>query len=136
MRFLPAIVAGFLGAVASACEGTTLDFWHTYKHAKTGELHYAFHLAEYKRGLFWGSCGPSTKSLRWSFNFDLAGDGPVYRIEQITITNDDGKPVQVVSGQIVTDVKRRTARITIDVAQSGATNKFAGNGEYRINIAH
>ncbi len=129
------ILAALLLMGRSAGAGTTLDFWHSYRHAKTAQTHYGFHLADYKRGLFWGSCGPSTKSLRWSFNFDLAGDGPIYQAEQITISDDDAKALKVVSGQVVTDLKRGTASIAIQVEQSGTTNKFVGNGEYRIKKA-
>jgi hypothetical protein len=66
--------------------GTTLDFWHSYVRAQTQETHFGFHLSQYKRGLFWGSCGPSTKSLQWSFTFDLAGDGPIYATGQFSVS--------------------------------------------------
>src|SRR5580765_4843427 len=72
----------------SLVAGTTLDSWHSYVHAQTRERHYGFHLAQCKRGIFWGSCGPSTKSLQWSFTFDLAGDGPVYDAKRISISDD------------------------------------------------
>jgi hypothetical protein len=123
----------FMGAPAFA--GTELDFWHSYGHAPGSQTHYAFHLAEYKRGLFFGSCGLSTKSLQWSFNFDLAGDGPVYPAPQLSLSDDNGKAVRVISGQVVTDAKRGTATIAIEIESAGATNKFVGNGEYRIKKA-
>jgi hypothetical protein len=119
----------------SAYAGTRLDFWHSYVHAGDHQMHYSFHLTQYKRGLFWGSCGPSTKSLQWSFTFDLAGDGPVYSSEQITVSDDNGKPARIVSGQVVRDPKRDQASIAIELERAGITNKFIGNGKYRINKA-
>jgi hypothetical protein len=83
--------------------------------------------------LFWGSCGPSTKSIQWSFNFDLAGLGPIYSQRQFTVSDDDGKTLNVVSGQVVTDLQRMTAKVDLEIASSGRTNKFVGNGDYRIH---
>ena len=132
-RIAPGLVVLLIAANIFA--GTTLDFWHSYVHAQTGQTHHGFHLAKYKRGLFWGSCGPSTKSLQWSFNFDLAGGGPIYSSEQLSVSDDDGKQVHVISGQITTDLKRSTAKIAIVIESAGITNKFIGNGEYRIHEA-
>lgn len=119
--------------VANVPAATTLDFWHSYVHAQTHENHYGFHLKQYKRGLFWGSCGPSTTSLQWSFTFDLAGDGPVYSNRQFTVSDDNGKALHIVSGRKVTDMKRPVAKIDIEIETAGRTNKFIGNGEYRIH---
>jgi hypothetical protein len=113
---------------------TKLDFWHAYRHAQAHETHYGFHLTAYKRGLFWGSCGPSTKSQQWAFTFDLAGDGPIYTNDQFSVSDDNGKAVPVVAGQVRTDMKRRVARIDIEVESAGHTNKFVGNGEFRIQL--
>jgi hypothetical protein len=127
------VISGFTFVAASAFAATKLDFWHSYVHAQTKERHYSFHLAEYKRGLFWGSCGPSTKSLQWAFSFDLAGDGPVYSTRQFSVSDDNGKVVPIAFGQVATDVKRHTVKIDIEVVNGGLTNKFIGNGEYRIH---
>jgi hypothetical protein len=118
--------------VANVRGGTVLDFWHTYTHAQTRQAHYSFHLAHYKRGLFWGSCGPSTKSQQWAFSFDLAGEGPAYPSSAISVSDDNGKALRVVSGQVTKDVKRARAKIEIEVESGGSTNKFIGNGEYAI----
>ncbi len=120
-------------AATSVLAATKLDFWHSYVHAQTHETHYGFYVSRYKRGLFWGSCGPSTKSQQWSFTFDLAGAGPVYASKQCSVSDDNGKSVPVVAGQVVTDMKRHTAKIDIEVESAGRTNKFVGNGEYPIN---
>ena len=120
-------------AANSLLAGTTLDFWHSYVHAKSQERHYSFHLAQCKRGLFWGSCGPSTKSLQWSFTFDLAGDGPIYDAKSISLSDDNGKALRVASGQVTTSAKRSIAKIALTVENEGHTNTFVGNGEYRIH---
>jgi hypothetical protein len=130
-----ALVVALLLSARSALAGVTLDFWHSYIHAQTHQTHFNFHVAKYKRGLFWGSCGLSTKSLEWSFNFDLAGDGPVYIGQQITVSDDNGKPAHVAAGRVVTDRKRLAAKIEIEIDSGGSTNKFIGNGEYRIKRA-
>jgi hypothetical protein len=46
--------------------------------------------------------------------------------------DDNGKSLHVASGQVVTDLKRLVAKISIEVESAGRTNKFIGNGEYRI----
>jgi len=110
----------------------TLDFWHSYVPPQTGRTNYSFDLTDYKRGLFWGSCGPSTKSLQWLTHSNLAGDGTNYSSEQISLADDNGKPVKIISGQIITDAKHGKATINIEIEQAGTTNKFIGNGEYKI----
>jgi hypothetical protein len=82
--------------------------------------------------LFWDSCGPSTKSLQWAYTFNLAGNGTNYSSEQIALTDDNGKSIKIISGQITTDAKCKKATVDIDIEQAGTTNKFIGNGEYKI----
>jgi hypothetical protein len=134
MKFLAVWVAvAALTVATSAFAGTTLDFWHSYVHAQDQQRHYGFHLAQYNRGLFVGSCGLSTKSLRWSFTFDLAGDGPAYDGNKISIADDNGKPVHIISGEVTLDAKRSSAKFQLQIESAGATNTFVGNGEYRIH---
>jgi len=132
MLLTPIAIWGVLLFSTPVFAGTTLDFWHSYVHAKNAQTHYGFHLSQYKRGIFLGSCGFNTRSLRWSYNFDLAGDGPIYDARKLTVSDDNAQRVNVVSGQIVTDLKRGTIRISIEIEHAGSTNKFIGNGEYRI----
>ncbi len=127
-----ALIIGSLAIPGNVHAATVLDFWHSYKHAQTHQIHYSFHLSKYKRGLFLGSCGPSTKSQQWSFSFDLAGEGPTYSNEDFTVSDDNGKPLRVVSGQVTTDLKRGRASIQCEVEIRGSTTKFVGNGEYKI----
>lgn len=125
-----------LSAATNAQAGTELDFWHSYTHQPSGVTHFSFHIANYKRGLFFGSCGPSTRSLQWEYDVDLAGAGPVYKGEQITL-RQEGKQVPVASGTISVDAQQQHATIDLRTTQpgtnspAGATN-FLGNGTHRI----
>ena len=110
---------------------TKLDFWHSYIHQPSGVVHYSFQIAHYKRGLFFGSCGPSTRSLQWEYDIDLAGKGPVYQKEQVAITSE-GKPVEVRSGNITVSPKAGEAAINLRVRLSGAELEFMGNGTHAI----
>ena len=125
--------------VASLCcciradADTKLDFWHSYTHTQTQQIHYGFNLTNSKHGLFWGPCGPSTESIQWGYRFDLTGDGPIYSPTEISVEEDVGlKKMRVVTGQIETDLKSSTVTIRIEVEQAGVTNKFIGNGTYAI----
>jgi hypothetical protein len=125
----------FLGAAATAQAGTELDFWHSYTHQPSGAVHFSFHIANYKRGLFFGSCGPSTRSLQWEYDMDLAGPGPRYTSEQITVTRE-GKRVVVAAGTISVDPKQRHATIDLRTAPGNsqtAAVDFVGNGTHRIH---
>ncbi len=117
---------------ANAGAGTSLDFWHSYTPPETGQKHYSFHLVNYKRGLFFGSCGLATRSQQWAFQFDLGGEGLRYGPEQISLSNEDGKQIHIVSGQISIDPKQTRALIALEIEQAGATNHFGGNGNYPI----
>ena len=110
---------------------TKLDFWHSYIHQPSGVIHYSFQIANYKRGIFFGSCGPSTRSLQWEFDIDLAGKGPTYSNDQIKITSD-ANPVEVVSGTITIGADQRDAKITLRVKVSGSELQFPANGTHRI----
>jgi hypothetical protein len=119
--------------------GTELDFWHSYVHQADGATHFSFHIANYKRGLFFGSCGPSTRSLQWGYDVDLAGPGPRYTADQITL-RVDGKPVSIASGTIAVDLNQQQATIQLQITQSGTnqpvtSTNFPGNGTHRISKA-
>src|SRR6516162_9829291 len=115
-RKMKRLVLGFLSRLilgacalffwtASTRAETKLDFWHSYKHQPSGVIHYSFQIANYKRGLFFGSCGPCTRSLQWEYDIDLAGAGPIYQKDQIKITSET-KNVDVISGSVRVDSKR------------------------------
>jgi len=119
------------GLLPRANAETKLDFWHSYLHQPSGIVHYSFHIANYKRGLFFGSCGPSTRSLQWEYNVDLAGTGPTYGRDRISITSE-GKPVDIVSGTVVIDREQKTAAVTLQVNFGNSTNSFKANGVYPL----
>jgi hypothetical protein len=133
------LIACFLSLAPQASAGTELNFWHSYVHHPSGVTHFSFHIANYKRGLFFGSCGPSTRSLQWGYDVDLAGPGPRYTPDQIAL-RVDGKTVSVVSGTIGIDTRQEQATIQLQIAQPG-TNQlvtstiFPGNGTHRIRKA-
>jgi len=128
------VAACLFGVLVSTCVAraeTKLDFWHYYIHQPSGIVHYSFQIANYKRGLFFGSCGPSTRSLQWGYDIDLAGPGPVYQKEQITITSD-ATPVEVVSGTIRYDAKSNQAILNLRVRSTAGELVFPGNGTHSI----
>jgi hypothetical protein len=121
-----------VGSLSNFAQGETkLDFWHSYIHQPSGAIHYSFQIASYKRGLFFGSCGPSTRSLQWEYDIDLAGAGPVYRKDQIAITSE-AKRVELFSGTITIDLRRHEATINLQIKSSGSDVSFPGNGTNQI----
>lgn len=126
------IIAAVLGATGVARAGTVLDFWHSYTPPQTGQKHWSFHLTNCKRGIFFGSCGISTKSLRWAYQFDLTGDGPDYAPSGIQLTDGDLKPVRIVAGKVVIGDRQGRAVVDLEVEQGGVTNRFIGNGTFKI----
>src|SRR5262249_29141595 len=94
-------------------------------------IHYSFQIASYKRGLFFGSCGPSTRSLQWEYDIDLAGPGPVYQKEQITVTRE-GKKIEGASGTVNVSSNQRDATITLKVNLAEGVADFLGNGKHPV----
>jgi hypothetical protein len=130
------LILWLLCIVSQSFAGTVLDFWHAYQHQPSGVTHFSFHIANYKRGLFFGSCGPSTRSLQWAYEVDLAGPGPAYGTNDIRISTD-GRPLTVVAGTITISGKQDSAAIQIQTKQSGTNSpgpalSFAGNGTHPI----
>src|SRR6185369_5188827 len=110
---LPALCVGLTLLAFSVHAGTELRLWHTYT-PPSGESHHAFVLANYKRGIFIGSCGPSTRSLRWSYSIDMKGAGPRFTAEQIEIKDEaalEKAPVPAAAGEIVVDEQKKTLQI-------------------------
>jgi hypothetical protein len=130
-RFQVAIALAMGSLTGLAQAETKLDFWHSYIHQPSGVVHYSFQIASYKRGIFFGSCGPSTRSLQWEYDIDLAGPGPSYQKDQVRITSE-AKAVETVSGTITVDSKRSEAKIDLQIKSSGKSLSFPGNGTHRI----
>jgi len=130
------LIFPFLVTFASiAIAGTEMRSWHRYI-PPDGEPHFAFSVADYKRGLFWGSCGPSTYSLQWMYDFDLAGAGPTFRSGKISFQSEMDPAMRKqtpVSGEIRIDEEKKRIEIQLKVQENGAVRDFEGNGSYAIN---
>ena len=132
------LLSGSLVLAPPARAGTELNFWHSYVHQPDGVTHFSFHIANYKRGLFFGSCGPSTRSLQWSYDVDLAGAGPLYNRDQIKLSVD-GKQLEVSLGTISIDSNQQHATIQLQITQPSThqpatSTNFAGNGTHQIRM--
>jgi hypothetical protein len=125
----------FAVGVSELHAGTELTFWHYYIHSPSGVPHYSFHLASYKRGLFFGTCAWSTRSQRWSFSFDLSGDGLTYTPDRVTLRNDDElRTYMIMDGTVTVDPRHETAVIALQVVEDGVSTPFVGNGTFRIHV--
>jgi hypothetical protein len=131
-RFLVLIICALGLAATETRAGIELDFWHSYLNAQTHLKHFSFHLASYKRGLFFGSCGPSTRSQQWFFTIDLLGEDPVYDAAHVSVSNDDGASVSVRSGTVRVDQEKKWATIELTVGSTDGPKPFVGNGRFRI----
>src|SRR5437763_3146604 len=105
-----------LGVVASRAESEARIF--------EGGKEARIELKEFKRGLFFGSCGPSTKSVQWEYNFTLSGKGVEYAPKDITIKDTSLKPVEVTGGRITLDEKRESVQIDIKIKKDGVELDF------------
>jgi len=119
-----------LAEVASA--GTEVSLWHSYTNQPSGQIHFAFDLKNLKRGVFFGSCGPSTRSLQWEYGFELKGKAPQYAKENIELKDANFHLVPLDSGKILVDEKTSTVQITIKVSTNGIAQDFIGNGTYKV----
>jgi hypothetical protein len=129
---LALILPAFL---ASGCDDATGITWHSYIHQPSGQIHFSLHLASYKRGLFFGSCGPSTRSLQWEYYIELKGDLPTYTKETIELKDGEYHPMPVDSGSILFDRGKRTMKIDIAVIQNSKVQQFTHNGVYSMQKA-
>jgi hypothetical protein len=127
--FVSVVLVFWLAAAASA--GTQVSLWHSYTN-QSSEVHFGFGLRNYKRGLFFGSCGPSTYSLQWEYGFDLKGKGPQFAKDAIQLKDANLRPVALGSGNIVVDEKKFTVEIAIKVTTNGVAQDFIGNGTYKL----
>jgi len=119
-----------LAEVASA--GTEVSLWHSYTNQPSGQIRFAFGLRNLKRGVFFGSCGPSTRSLLWEYGFELKGKTSEYAKDDIELKDANFHLVPVDSGKILVDEKKSTVQITIKISTNGVTQDFIGNGTYKL----
>jgi len=119
-----------LAEVASA--GTEVSLWHSYTNQPSGQIRFAFDLRNPKRGVFFGSCGPSTRSLQWEYGFELKGKTSEYAKDDIELKDANFHLVPVDSGKILVDEKKSTVQITIKISTNGVAQDFIGNGTYKL----
>ena len=117
--------------MAAANAGTRVSLWHSYTN-QASEVHFGFGLKNYKRGLFFGSCGPSTYSLQWEYGFDLKGKGPQFARDAIELKDTNFRTLAIDSGNIVVDEKKSAVQIAIKISTNGAPQDFIGNGTHRL----
>ncbi len=90
-------------------------------------------LRNYKRGLFFGSCGISTHSLQWEYTFHLNGDGPEFAAKNIVLQDGNLKEIPVRAGSIYVDSAKRTIDIDIRWQAAGdSESPFPHNGRYKF----
>lgn len=87
-------------------------------------------IERFRRGLFFGSCGPATRSLSAEYSFTLRGDGPVYGKDAIAMRDGSLNPVPVRAGSIT--VRGRVVSIDLAIDAGGRTAPFRWNGDYRF----
>ena len=132
MKFRTHLLALTLFALlVSGCADSAGIIWHSYVHP-SGETRYDLHLASYKRGLFFGSCGPSTYSLKWEYRIELKGFGPSYTKETIELQDGGLHRIHVDSGSILVDEGRKSAKIDITVVRDSKAQPFPHNGIYKM----
>ncbi|HTL59798.1 MAG TPA: hypothetical protein VL361_29270 [Candidatus Limnocylindrales bacterium] len=107
---------------------------HSYIHNPSGQTHVVFHLASYKRGWFFGSCGPSTRSLQWEYQIEMKGAGPNYRKDDIELKDGDYRPIPLEDGVITIEEKSHKATISLTPKQDLSGKTFHGNGTYKIQL--
>jgi hypothetical protein len=130
MQRLLAIVS--LCLLAGTAEAGVQLTSHSYVHSPSGQIHIVFHLASYKRGLFFGSCGPSTRSLQWEYYLEMKGTGPNYAKEEIEVKDGEYHSLALEAGTVTVDNKAHTARISLTIKQDSGGKAFVGNGDHRI----
>jgi hypothetical protein len=118
--------------LSSGCDDATGITWHSYIHQSSGQIHFSLHLASYKRGLFFGSCGPSTRSLQWEYYIELKGNLPSYTKGTFVLKDGEYHRIAVDSGYILFDRDKRTLKIDIAVIQNSNVQQFMHNGVYRM----
>lgn len=122
---------GFVAATANAAVEVTS---HAYVHNPSGQTRIVLHLASYKRGLFFGSCGPSTRSLQWEYSIELKGEGPEYAKQDIDVSDGNLQVLTLESGRIRLESGKHSAAIALRIKDASGVHPFPGNGEFKIRL--
>jgi hypothetical protein len=97
-----------------------------------GTNRHTVEIRNYKRGLFWGSCGPSTRSMQWEYTFTLTGNGPLFKGDNIAVKDGNLKDVPISGGTIALDTKQHSIRIDLKLNDRAAEKPFPYNGRYKL----
>jgi len=89
-------------------------------------------IKNYRRGLFFGSCGPSTHSLQWEYTLTLEGAGPTFVPRQITLRDGNLKALPVEAGTVTVDPAGKKVTIDLRVLQDSGAARFPHNGSYNV----
>ena len=117
---------GLLTLAATAClAGTEAKLFK-------GREQETLYVRNYKRGLFFGSCGPSTHSLQWEYSLELKGIGPSFDASNIVVKDISLQPVPISGGKVVIDEQRHLATIQLQVGKEDSLKNFPHNGQYRF----
>jgi hypothetical protein len=130
----PAVALVCLLAFAARA-GTEIQLWHAYT-PPSGEAHRAFTISNYKRGIFFGSCGLSTRSLQWSYSFDLTGSGPAFGPDKILFKDEavlSGTNCHPAGGKISIDAKTKMIHVSLQAGTNNAGRPFLANGDFKYH---
>jgi hypothetical protein len=111
---------------------TEISLWRSYTNQPSGQFRFAFDLRNFKRGVFFGSCGASTRSLQWEYGFELKGEATEYAKDDIELKDANFHLVPLDSGKILVDEKKASVQISIKVSTNGVAQDFIGNGKYKL----
>ena len=89
-------------------------------------------IKNYRRGLFFGSCGPSTHSLQWEYTSTLEGAGPTFPPKQITLRDGNLKSLPVEAGTVTLDAAGKNVTIDLRVSQDSTAVPVPHNGSYKV----
>ena len=140
------LFAFLLTSVAAASEIRAF-MWQESRAEKTGEHEFSFFLAHetIKRAAEADARGDEAEAQRlggkippdsWWFGVMLRGVASSYAKDKITLMRLDGHEiVDVVSGTVDVDFKKRIVRVSIEVMLSGKRVVFTGNGIYAFTDA-
>jgi hypothetical protein len=114
--------------------------WQESRHEKTGERQFGFYVAsEAVKAAFEaeargddaeaGKLAQKIPSDAWMYGVLLQGEAKSYPREKVTMFRGHDL-IEVVSGQIAVDVKKRVVEISLEIRVDGKVVPFPGNGAF------
>lgn len=120
----------------SLAGGAFLCNWHETRDAKSGNRVIGLLLASKDITPYLNSdidpAGLGT--IEWMYSFRLNGEGNVFKKEDITVLNLDGRELlSVLGGNIVLDLENGNVIIELSLLIRGKDTVFIGNGSYPMS---